>query len=156
MSKRKGKKGGGKKKSAATDDGSEEASWDDMIKRLRLYVSKEKIDQKNADDHPLMQRFEFYGEEAVEREPKQLVLSMLLKPILVKAVCQTMIDMKWSKISSLCLWNTNCGDEGAEHVAMALPDMPSIKKLEMLDCSIGPKGNTHTHYTHTTHTTQHK
>jgi hypothetical protein len=126
-----------KGKKRTTGNGDNPVTWEDLARRLRTYIAKQS-DARTADKHPVVALFNEYAER--EKTVKQVIISVPIQPIFLKAVMKVLIDFKWTQVTSLCFWNINCGDAGAEYISEALHHMPWITKLEMLDCNIGPKG----------------
>eukprot|EP00823_Brevimastigomonas_motovehiculus_P003694 TRINITY_DN2285_c0_g1_i1.p1 TRINITY_DN2285_c0_g1~~TRINITY_DN2285_c0_g1_i1.p1 ORF type:complete len:334 (-),score=84.27 TRINITY_DN2285_c0_g1_i1:182-1183(-) len=68
-----------------------------------------------------------------EKQSKQWIFSSHLERYVTRALMISLSTNKYEHLTSLCFWNCDLGDEGAIDVAKALPSLPNVSKLEMMD-----------------------
>lgn len=70
----------------------------------------------------------------------QMVIAERIDSVLVHALCQSVLSSSYQGLTALCFWNADLGDKGLSHLCAAIPDLPAVKKLEVLDCMITKVG----------------
>ena len=72
--------------------------------------------------------------------PQRFVVTEPVSAEAVDAVCEALRECPYDQLRSLSFWNADIGDAGAASVARLVRHLPSLTKVEMLDCQVGVRG----------------
>lgn len=80
---------------------------------------------------------------ALEKPPNKMIVSEPLGPQAANAFCTALGLMVSPFFQSLCFWNADVRDQGAQGIASCLAFIPQVYKLEILNSGVGEAGAGH-------------
>lgn len=99
--------------------------------------AKEKAEAKKASK----ERASMLAKEKKRRKlGDQIIVPSRIDPFLVQALMTSVLTSQYDQLTALCFWNSDIGDKGMTCLANALPSLPSIVKIEVLDSGVSKAG----------------
>mmetsp|Transcript_21145 Transcript_21145/g.41942 ORF Transcript_21145/g.41942 Transcript_21145/m.41942 type:complete len:344 (+) Transcript_21145:36-1067(+) len=115
--------------------------WEDLCKESKAAAKEFGFRDRN----PILSMFEDVIEEKKDDDfPNQIIVPYEIEACLVKVLCKSVSNVctagQYNDLRCLRFWNCAFGDIGVKYVAEGLLVLPSVTKLEIIDCLVGPQG----------------